>query len=174
MPELHSPAGQGVSGLLGPVPSRCAGAGLAARGAGPFTAIVCDHARRPRAGGDRRARAGHAADRDGVRRELPGLHQAGRAARAQGRGGEHRGIGGGRGKGVLIVDDLVDTGKTAKVVRDAPAGRAFRDRLCQADGPAAGRHLHHRGVAGHLDLFSLGYRACIPAADPRRWPLMNG
>ena len=28
------------------------------------------------------------------------------------------GIGGGRGKGVLIVDDLVDTGKTAKVVRE--------------------------------------------------------
>jgi xanthine phosphoribosyltransferase len=27
-------------------------------------------------------------------------------------------IGGGRGKGVLIVDDLVDTGKTAKVVRE--------------------------------------------------------
>jgi xanthine phosphoribosyltransferase len=27
-------------------------------------------------------------------------------------------LGGGRGKGVLIVDDLVDTGKTAKVVRD--------------------------------------------------------
>src|ERR1700746_779123 len=27
-------------------------------------------------------------------------------------------IGGGDGKGVLIVDDLVDTGKTAKVVRD--------------------------------------------------------
>jgi xanthine phosphoribosyltransferase len=27
-------------------------------------------------------------------------------------------IGGGDGKGVLIVDDLVDTGKTAKIVRD--------------------------------------------------------
>jgi xanthine phosphoribosyltransferase len=27
-------------------------------------------------------------------------------------------IGGGGGKGVLIVDDLVDTGKTAKIVRD--------------------------------------------------------
>jgi xanthine phosphoribosyltransferase len=27
-------------------------------------------------------------------------------------------IGGGRGKGVLIVDDLVDTGKTAKIVRE--------------------------------------------------------
>src|SRR5215471_8385350 len=28
------------------------------------------------------------------------------------------GIGGGRGKGVLIVDDLVDTGRTATVVRE--------------------------------------------------------
>ena len=28
------------------------------------------------------------------------------------------GLGGGGGKGVLIVDDLVDTGKTARVVRD--------------------------------------------------------
>ena len=28
------------------------------------------------------------------------------------------GIGGGRGKGVLVVDDLVDTGQTAKLVRD--------------------------------------------------------
>ena len=27
-------------------------------------------------------------------------------------------VGGGRGKGVLIVDDLVDTGKTARIVRD--------------------------------------------------------
>jgi len=27
-------------------------------------------------------------------------------------------VGGGKGKGVLIVDDLVDTGKTAKLVRD--------------------------------------------------------
>jgi xanthine phosphoribosyltransferase len=28
------------------------------------------------------------------------------------------GMGGGKGKGLLIVDDLVDTGKTARVVRD--------------------------------------------------------
>ncbi len=27
-------------------------------------------------------------------------------------------VGGGRGKGVLIVDDLVDTGRTARIVRD--------------------------------------------------------
>ena len=31
---------------------------------------------------------------------------------------EIRALGGGRGKGVLIVDDLVDTGRTAKLVRD--------------------------------------------------------
>jgi xanthine phosphoribosyltransferase len=29
-----------------------------------------------------------------------------------------RGLGGGQGQGVLIVDDLVDTGQTAKIVRD--------------------------------------------------------
>ena len=34
-------------------------------------------------------------------------------------------IGGGRGKGVLIVDDLVDTGKTAKVVRELLPGANF-------------------------------------------------
>jgi xanthine phosphoribosyltransferase len=28
-------------------------------------------------------------------------------------------LGGGRGKGVLVIDDLVDTGKTAKLVRDS-------------------------------------------------------
>ena len=75
-------------------------------------------------------------------------------------------IGGGDGNGVLIVDDLVDTGKTAKVVRDLLPEGAFRDRLRQAHGPAAGRHLHHRGVAGHLDLLSLGHGPRLPAADP--------
>jgi xanthine phosphoribosyltransferase len=35
------------------------------------------------------------------------------------------GVGGGRGKGVLIVDDLVDTGKTAKVVRELLPGAHF-------------------------------------------------
>jgi xanthine phosphoribosyltransferase len=34
-------------------------------------------------------------------------------------------IGGGTGKGVLIVDDLVDTGQTAKVVRAALPGAHF-------------------------------------------------
>jgi xanthine phosphoribosyltransferase len=34
-------------------------------------------------------------------------------------------LGGGKGKGVLIVDDLVDTGKTARVVRDLLPGAHF-------------------------------------------------
>ena len=34
-------------------------------------------------------------------------------------------VGGGGGKGVLIVDDLVDTGKTAKVVRELLPGAHF-------------------------------------------------
>ena len=75
-------------------------------------------------------------------------------------------LGGGTGKGLLIVDDLVDTGKTGAAGARHAAGRAFRHRLRQAEGQAAGRHLHHRSVAGHLDPFSLGYRAVVPAADP--------
>src|SRR5258708_5985761 len=45
------------------------------------------------------------------------------------------GIGGGRGKGVLIVDDLVDTGTTAKVVRellpDAPFATVYAKPMCR-------------------------------------------
>ena len=42
--------------------------------------------------------------------------------------------------------------------------RAFRHGLCEAAGAAARRHVHHRGVAGHLDLFPLGFGAHLPAA----------
>ena len=66
----------------------------------------------------------------------------------------------GDGTGVLIVDDLVDTGRTLEVVR-AHIPRACRHGLCQAQGPAAGRHLHHRGQPGHLDLLPLGHGAAI-------------
>ncbi len=52
-------------------------------------------------------------------------------------------LGGGTGKGLLVVDDLVDTGKTARMVREMLPRRAFRQRLCQAAGPAAGRHFYH-------------------------------
>ncbi len=46
------------------------------------------------------------------------------------------------------------------------AGRAFRRRVRQAAGPAAGGYFYHRGVAGHMDPLSLGHRAVVPAADP--------
>jgi hypothetical protein len=77
-------------------------------------------------------------------------------------------LGRGEEQAVLIVDDLVDTGKTAKV---CAASAHFCDRLRQNHGPAHGRHLHNRGVAGHLDLFSVGHRLGFPAADPRRGSL---
>src|SRR6478672_1021302 len=53
-----------------------------------------------------------------------------------------------KGKGWLIVDDLVDTG-------DAARG-AFRHRLRQTGWPADGRQLHHRSEPGHLDPVPLG------------------
>src|SRR5262249_23203603 len=46
--------------------------------------------------------------------------------------------------------------------------RAFRHRLRETDGTPAGRHLHHRGIARYMDLFSMGHRFGVPAADPPR------
>ena len=77
-------------------------------------------------------------------------------------------LGGGTGKGLLIVDDLVDTGKTARLVREMLPDAHFATVYAKPMGTAAGRHFHHRGVAGHLDFLSLGHRAVVPAADPRR------
>ena len=77
-------------------------------------------------------------------------------------------IGNGRGKGVLLIDDLTDTGKTARIVRDMLPDAHFRDGLCQAGGCPHVPYLHNRGVAGHLDLFSLGPRSQVCGADPRR------
>ncbi len=77
-------------------------------------------------------------------------------------------LGGGTGKG------LSDRRRSRRHRQDRPAGArddagcAFRRRLRQAAGPAAGRHLYHRSVAGHLDPLSLGHRAVVPAADPGR------
>ena len=60
------------------------------------------------------------------------------------------------GEGILIIDDLTDTGKTAGDRARDDAEGAFRHRLRQAERPAAGRHLRHRSLAGHLDLLSRG------------------
>ena len=75
-----------------------------------------------------------------------------------------RAIGNGKGRGVLLIDDLTDTGKTAKTgARDA-ARRALCNRLCQAGRCSPLPHVRYRGFAGHLDLFSLGSRPAIRKA----------
>ncbi len=76
-------------------------------------------------------------------------------------------LAGGGGKGVLVIDDLVDTGQTARLVRNVLPDAHYAAVYAKPHGPAAGRHLHHRGVPGHVDILSVGYRARIPAADPR-------
>ena len=84
--------------------------------AGPFEAVVCitRGGLVPAAVVARELERAH--DRDGLRHKLSELQEPGRAE-----GAERRGAGRSRspeGKGVLIVDDLVDTGKTARVVRE--------------------------------------------------------
>ena len=72
------------------------------------------------------------------------------------------------GAKILIVDDLVDTGATAKLVREMLPKAHFATVYAKPFGTPAGRHLHHRGLPGHLDLLSLGHGACLSAADRQR------
>jgi hypothetical protein len=76
-------------------------------------------------------------------------------------------LGGGTGKGLLIVDDLVDTGKTGgwcatccrtRISRPSTPSR-WDGRWSTPSSPKC------RRTPGS---FSLGYRAVVPAADPRR------
>ena len=64
----------------------------------------------------------------------------------------------GDGGGWLVVDDLIDTGRTAKVLRKLMP-KAHFTHLREAPRPGAGRYLRHRGEPGHLDLFPLGKRS---------------
>ena len=77
-------------------------------------------------------------------------------------------IGRDAGRGLLVVDDLADTGATVKAVRALLPQRPYRDGLCKAARRPARRHLHHRGLAGHLDLFSLGSGLELSGADRGR------
>ena len=61
------------------------------------------------------------------------------------------------GEGWLLIDDLVDTGKTAKIVRDMLPKAHFATVYAKAARPTTGRHVCHRGQPGHLDSVSLGY-----------------
>ena len=86
--------------------------------AGPFDGDRLHHPRRAGAGGDGRARAQRAHHRDGLHRQLPRLQEPGRAeGDERRRAGDHLDARR-RARACSIVDDLVDTGKTARVVRD--------------------------------------------------------
>ena len=75
----------------------------------------------------------------------------------------------GDGTGILIVDDLVDSGKTLELVRSLYPKAHFATVYAKPSGQAAGRHLYHRGQPGHLDLLPLGYGAAIcPAVSRKR------
>ncbi len=98
-------------------------------------------------------------------RQLRSHHPAGAARRSSRRLRPE--IAAGQGAGVLVVDDLVDTGATARVVRELlpkahiatiyakPLGRPYVDSFMD------------RGFAGYVDLFSLGPR---PRPSRRRSP----
>ncbi len=72
----------------------------------------------------------------------------------------------GDGDGWLLIDDLVDTGRTAqRGPGEAPEG-ALRDALREAAGPAGRRHLREGVPAGEVDLLPLGHRLPVRLADP--------
>ena len=158
---------QGLSGLVGPVSPGLPGADLAAQRGRAVSCRDRDHPRRAGAGGDRGARTRRSHHRYRLHRKLRS-HQAGRLKVLKGISADTAKLGGGTGKGLLIVDDLVDTGKTGRLVREMMPDAHFATVYAKPIGTAAGRYLHHRSVAGHLDFLSLGYRAVVPAADPRR------
>ena len=69
---------------------------------------------------------------------------------------------------MLIVDDLVDTGKTAKVVRDMLPEAHFATVYAKPMGrPLVDTFITEVSQDTWI-LFSLGHRARVPAADPRR------
>ena len=70
----------------------------------------------------------------------------------------------GDGSGFLIVDDLVDTGTTARVVRGLLPKAHFACVYAKPAGREMVDTFHHRGVAGHLDPVSVGHRAAVRRA----------
>ena len=62
----------------------------------------------------------------------------------------------GDGEGWLLIDDLVDTGRTAKIVKEMVPKSTFCHRLCETGRPAPCRYFYYRGEPGYLDSFSMG------------------
>ena len=73
---------------------------------------------------------------------------------------------GAAGKGVLIVDDLVDTGRTAKLVRDLLPRAHFATVYAKPMGrPLVDTFITEVSQDTWI-LFSLGHRPRVPAPDP--------
>jgi xanthine phosphoribosyltransferase len=67
------------------------------------------------------------------------------------------------GKGWLPVDDLVDTGKTARTVPEMVPEAHFASVYAKPEGRPRG-YQYHRSQPGHLDPFSLGHGAAVRTA----------
>ena len=80
-------------------------------------------------------------------------------------------LGGGEGAGILIIDDLVDTGKTARVVREMMPKAHFATVYAKPQGRPLVDTFVTEVSQGHLDLLPLGHGLAIPTADPRGWRL---
>ena len=73
----------------------------------------------------------------------------------------------GDSEGWLIIDDLVDTGKTAKVVRELLPKAHFATIYAKPAGRPLVDTFVNRGQPGHLDLLPLGHRAAVFRPDRR-------
>ena len=78
-------------------------------------------------------------------------------------------IGDGNGKGVLVIDDLTDTGKTAKIVRDMLPNAHFAAVYAKPAGRPLIDTFVTEGQPGYVDLFPLGYGPDLSGADQRKF-----
>ncbi len=67
----------------------------------------------------------------------------------------------GDGDGWLVVDDLVDTGNTATIIRNMLPKAPFRHPVLQARRKAPRGHLHHRSQPRYVDSFPVGLRSAV-------------
>ena len=68
----------------------------------------------------------------------------------------------GDGDGWLVVDDLVDTGNTATIIRNMLPKAHFATLYSKPAGkPLPRGHLHHRSQPRYVDSFPVGLRSAV-------------
>lgn len=78
-----------------------------------------------------------------------------------------------QGEGVIVVDDLTDTGKTAAIVREMMPRAHFATVYAKPKGRPLIDTLRHGGLTGYLDLFPMGYGLHLSGADCWRKTRLN-